>query len=145
MLRLHSNITILQFAAVSCMKCKSHWHTHTHVRLMALFLKLPRWASTRKVKPIWILLKQETVSSSGISWDICKSAPRSRQITTPAPHHSVACVCLLSKMEMQCRNHTQQHRHTHCICSYVTSLLKFITTNYNSNSMCTTNTAACWH
>jgi len=34
-------------------------------------------------------LKQETVSGSGISWDICKSAPRSRQITTPAPHRSV--------------------------------------------------------
>ena len=45
---------------------------------------------TRKVKPIWILLKQETVSGSGISWGICKSAPRSRQITTPAPHHSVS-------------------------------------------------------
>ena len=26
---------------------------------------------------------------SGISWAIYKSAPRSRQITTPAPHHSV--------------------------------------------------------
>ena len=35
------------------------------------------------------LLKQETVSGSGISWAICKSAPRSRQITTPAPHYSV--------------------------------------------------------
>jgi len=35
------------------------------------------------------LLKQETVSGSGISWAICKSAPRSRQITTPAPHRSV--------------------------------------------------------
>ena len=45
--------------------------------------------TTRKVKPIWILLEQETVSGSGISWDICKSAPRSRQITTPVPHHSV--------------------------------------------------------
>jgi len=33
--------------------------------------------------------KQETVSGSGISWAICKSAPCSRQITTPAPHHSV--------------------------------------------------------
>ena len=29
-----------------------------------------------------ILLKQETVSGSGISWDICKSAPHSRQVTT---------------------------------------------------------------
>ena len=35
------------------------------------------------------LLKQETVSGSGISWATCKSAPRSRQITMPAPHHSV--------------------------------------------------------
>jgi len=33
--------------------------------------------------------EQETVSGSGISWAIYKSAPRSRQITTPAPHHSV--------------------------------------------------------
>jgi len=29
------------------------------------------------VKPIWILLKQEAVSSSGISWAVCKSAPHS--------------------------------------------------------------------
>ena len=55
---------------------------------MALFPGRPRWASTRKVKPIWISLKQETVGGSGISWAICKSAPRSRQITTPVPHHS---------------------------------------------------------
>ena len=43
----------------------------------------PRWAGrpTRKVKPVWILLKQETVSGSGISWARCKSAPCSRQIT----------------------------------------------------------------
>ena len=35
------------------------------------------------------LLEQETVSGSGISSAVCKSAPRSRQITTPVPHHSV--------------------------------------------------------
>ena len=29
------------------------------------------------------------MSGSGISWAVCKSAPRSRQITTPAPHRSV--------------------------------------------------------
>ena len=63
--------------------------TNSHIRLMALFLGLLGWAGTRKVKPIWIVLKQETVSGSGISWAICKSALRSRQITTPAPHHSV--------------------------------------------------------
>ena len=33
-------------------------HTHTH--LTALFPGLPRWAGTRKVKPICILLKQES-------------------------------------------------------------------------------------
>ena len=53
------------------------------------FLGLPRRTGTRKVKPIWILLEQETVSGSGISWAICKSAPFSRQITTPAPQNSV--------------------------------------------------------
>jgi len=71
----------------------SNWlttlYTHTHTHLTALFPGLPRWAGTRKVKPIWILLKQETLSGSGISWAICKSAPRSRQITMPLPHHSV--------------------------------------------------------
>jgi len=63
-------------------------HTHTHP-FNGPFPGLPRWASTRKVKPIWILLKQETVSGSDIRWAICKSAPRSRQITTPTPRHSV--------------------------------------------------------
>ena len=58
----------------------------THTRLTALFPGLPRSAGTRKVKPIWILLKQEIVSGSGISWAIYKSALRSRQITTPAPY-----------------------------------------------------------
>jgi len=53
--------------------------THTHTHLTALCPGLPGWAGTRKGKPIWILLKQETVSGSGISWAVCKSAPRSRQ------------------------------------------------------------------
>ena len=44
----------------ACMHARTHarTHTHTHSRLMVLFPALPRWASTRKVKPIWILLKQ---------------------------------------------------------------------------------------
>jgi len=65
---------------------KTHTHTHT---FNGPFPGLPGWTGTRKVKSIWILLKQETVSGSGISWAIFKSAPRSRQITTPATHHSV--------------------------------------------------------
>ena len=37
----------------------------------------------QKRKPIWTLLKQETVRGSGVSWATRKSAPRSRQITMP--------------------------------------------------------------
>jgi len=63
-------------------RARTHTHTHTSIGTT-------RWAGTRKVKPIWILLKQETVSGSGISWAICNSALSSRQITTPAHHRSV--------------------------------------------------------
>jgi len=62
--------------------------THTHTRLTALYQGLPMWAGTRKVKPVGIFLKQETLTGSGISWAVCKPAPRSRQITMPAAHHS---------------------------------------------------------
>ena len=67
-----------------------HTHTQTHTRtcLTALFQVYPG-EPVPEAKPIWILLKQETVRGSGISWAVCKSAPRSRQINTPAPHHSV--------------------------------------------------------
>ena len=54
----------------------------THTRLMALLVGR---AGTGKEKPIWILLKQETVSGSGIRWAIRKSAPRSRQIPQQHP------------------------------------------------------------
>ena len=62
---------------------------NTHTRSTALCPGLPRSAGTRKAKPIWFLLKQETVSGSGSNWAVCKSAPSSRQIATPAPNHSV--------------------------------------------------------
>ena len=96
---LHHSTCILserksEITAISCLI--KHIHTQqyrtylcrTYTHLMAFFPGLPGWAGTRKVKPIWILLKQETVSGSDISWDICKSASRSRQITMPVPHHS---------------------------------------------------------
>ena len=75
--------------ALTLYAVKLQFRTHTHTRSTALFPELPGWAGTRKGKPIWIILKQETMSGSCISWAICKSAPRFRQITTPAPHHSV--------------------------------------------------------
>jgi len=66
----------------------THAHAHAHP-FNGPFSGATRVSRYQKGKQIWILLKQETVSCSGISWAICKSAPRSRQKTTPAPHHSV--------------------------------------------------------
>jgi len=57
-------------------------HTHPFNGPLSGTTRVSRY---QKGKPIWTLLKQETVSSSGISWAICKSAPHSRQIITPAP------------------------------------------------------------
>ena len=71
-------------------------HTHTHP-FNGPFSGTTRVSRYQKRKPIWILLKQETVSGSGISCAICKSASHSRQITMPVPHHSsflqAGCPC----------------------------------------------------
>ena len=80
---LQPTLMILSSPTSTLIYQQQQQHTHPFNGPMS------RWAGTRKVKPIWILLKQETVSGSGVSWAICKSAPCSRQITTPAPHHSV--------------------------------------------------------
>ena len=65
------------------------YNNNTHTRFNVP-LSGNTWVSRyQKGKPIWILLKQEIVSGNGISWATCKSAPRSRQINTPAPHRSV--------------------------------------------------------
>jgi len=53
------------------------------------------------------------VSGSGISWAIRKSAPRSRQITTPVPHHSV----FTGRMPFQPPN--QQHQSTEVVIALV--------------------------
>ena len=38
----------------TCTAFVANKHIHTHTHLTALFPGLPRWAGTRKVKPIWI-------------------------------------------------------------------------------------------
>ena len=59
--RLHRcDSAVLQYCLSMSKYCKT--------RLTALFPGLPGSAGTRKVKPIWILLKLETVSDSSISW-----------------------------------------------------------------------------
>jgi len=66
------------------------WRTHTHTHSFYRPLDFVRdYLSEMVPEPIWILLKQETVNGNGISWAVCKSAPRPRQITMPASHHSV--------------------------------------------------------
>ena len=64
-----------------------------YIHLMAVFQdnlgKPAREKQNHSGKANLDLLEQETVSGSGISWAICKSAPRPRQLTMPAPHHSV--------------------------------------------------------
>ena len=60
----------------------THTHTHTFNGPLSGTTRVSRY---QKGKTIWILLKQETVSGSGISWAICKSAPRSRQIPCQHP------------------------------------------------------------
>jgi len=75
------------------MHARTHAHTHTQplYGLLGFCPGLHGWAGNRKVKPIWIYWSNGywVVSSSGISWAICKSAPWLRHITMPAPHHSV--------------------------------------------------------
>jgi len=88
-------------------------HTHTTYLFNGPFPGLPGWAGTRKVKPIWMLLKQETVSGNGISWAVCKSAPCSREITTPAPHHSVFTGRMLYLLPNQQHQSTEGNKLNH--------------------------------
>ena len=64
----------------------THTHTHTHTHLTALFPGLPGWAGTRKVIPIWILLKQR---DSEWQWhqlgymQVCTSLQTDNHASTP--------------------------------------------------------------
>jgi len=74
---LHRRTFSGRFVAVAWELKTRHWKTRERTlrtRLTAPFPGLPRCTGTRKVKPIWILLKQETVSGSGVSWAVCKSS-----------------------------------------------------------------------
>jgi len=68
-------------------------HTHTHTRLTALCPGLYYTRVSRYQKGKTNLDFTEARDSEWqwyqLGHTICKSAPRSRQITTPAPHHSV--------------------------------------------------------
>ena len=70
-------------------KHPKHTHTHTHTHQFNQSMSGTTLVSRyQKGKTNLDLLKQETVSGSGISRAVCKSAPCSRQITMLASHHS---------------------------------------------------------
>jgi len=77
---------------------------------MALFPGLPRWTGTRKVKPIWILLKQETVSGSGISSRI------SIQTAGLAFGGTVLCSYRVRGFDGSCAEHLTVESYTVFIC-----------------------------
>jgi len=62
-------------------------HAHTHLFYGPLNF-VQNYLGESIPEPIWVLLKQETVSGSGINWAIYISATRTRQITMPVAHHS---------------------------------------------------------
>jgi len=110
--------------SVSCMSWYVHMYTtHTHTNLTALFPGVPTWASNRKVKPIWILLKQETaaVASAGPYIQVCTSIQTDNHASTPAvcyfysrmpflphnqQHHSIVYICT--------NTYTNTHIYIHC-------------------------------
>jgi len=63
----------------------------TNNRLMPTFPGQPGLAGTRKVKPIWILIKQEMMEWQWHQLDRMQIifAPRCRWMTTPALHQSI--------------------------------------------------------
>jgi len=106
------NSDIMRFYCISHYRVhlySTKTHTHTHP-FNGPFSETTQVSRYQKGKTIWILLKQETVSCSGISWTICKSASRTRQITMPAPH----CSVFLQAGCPSCRPTVSKHwRQTH--------------------------------
>ena len=57
-------------------------HKHAHIRLTDLCPGQPGWAGTRKVKLVWILLKQETVASA-VHMQVCTWLQTDNHASTP--------------------------------------------------------------
>ena len=67
--------------------CTTHTHTHTHP-FNGPFSGTTRVSRYQKGKTNLDFTEARDSECSSISWAICKSAPCSRQTTTPAPNHS---------------------------------------------------------
>ena len=77
---------------MSSQQCHSedlYMHAHTHTHPFNGPLSGTTWVSRYpkgKTNLDFTEARDSEWQCSGISWAICKSAPRSRQTTTPAPH-----------------------------------------------------------
>ena len=67
------------------MKLNTDTHTHTFNGPFSGTTRVSRYQKGKTN----LDFTEARFSGSGISWAICKSAPRSRQIAMPAPHRSV--------------------------------------------------------
>jgi len=103
---------LISFCLYTHTHARTHAHTHTHTHTHTF--NGPLYRTTRvnryqKVKPMWIIRNQKTVSGSGISWAICKSAPRSSQITMPLfyrPNKRDFRDCLRSQRAVRVEGHS---------------------------------------
>ena len=76
----NSNDQMLQLVSIQLLQ-----KAHTHTPFNGPFSGTTRVSRYQNGKTNLDLLKQETVSGSGISWATCKSAPSSRQIKAGCP------------------------------------------------------------
>jgi len=84
------------------------------------FLGLPAWASTKKVKPGWVLLKQET-KWQWYQLGHSKSAPRPRQI----PHRHHTCF-FTGRMFFLLPNQQHQRTEAQCLWDGITNPIVWI-------------------
>ena len=74
-----AHFQLQKHSRTSCLKT-----SNTQTRLTAHFPGLPRWARTRKVKPIWILLKRQWVAlASAGNMQVCTSLQIDNHASTP--------------------------------------------------------------
>ena len=84
---------------------RTHARTHTHTHTFnGPFSGTTRVSRYQKGKPIWILLEQETVSGSGISWakmQVCTSLQTNHASTPPLSFFTCWMPFLLPNQQCQ--------------------------------------------
>ena len=84
--QIRSFSLLISSSSVSAITAKSSAYSSSHGRATLNSLNSSQY---QEGKTNLDFTEARDIGGSGISWAICKSAPRSRQITRPAPYHSV--------------------------------------------------------